>query len=142
MALLTDRQRQTVNIEKSALPGVLYHGTNGKTYQGQANRTLLEYQPAITSSFTPTATNKEVNVQKAIENISKAVSSGSLKEISLVSGVIDGANKVFMWASVPLIVNYNGQTLREGVGYTLSGTITTLTNAPFVGEYVWAYGNY
>lgn len=142
MALLTQRQLQTINISRSAVPGLLYHGTDGKTYLGQSNRLLLEYQPAITSSFIPTATNKEVNVQKAIENVSKASAAGSLKEIPLLSGIINGINTVFVWTKVPLIVYYNGQTLREGVGYTLSGTTTILTNAPFVGEYVWAYGNY
>ena len=142
MAKLTARQIQTINIDRSAIPGMLYHGTDGKTYRGELNRTLLEYQPAVTSSFIPTPFNKEVNVQKAIENVSKAVSGASLKEITLLSGAIDGVNTVFIWQEVPLILNYNGQTLREGVGYTLSGTITTLTNAPFVGEYVWAYGTY
>ncbi|MES2395820.1 MAG: hypothetical protein V4549_07445 [Bacteroidota bacterium] len=142
MALLTARQIQTINIARSAIPGMLYHGTDGKTFQGQVDRKLLEYQPAVTSSFIPTATNKEVNVQKAIENISVAVAGASLKEIPLLSGVINGINTVFVWKYVPLIVNYNGQILREGVGYTISGTVTTLANAPFIGELVWAYGNY
>ncbi len=65
-----------------------------------------------------------------------------LSEITLLSGVIDGVNTVFVWANAPLMVYYNGQLLKEGVGYILSGTTTTLTNAPFTGEYVWAYGNY
>lgn len=142
MALLTDRQIQTINIERSAIPGRLYHGTNGKTYKGEPNKILLEYQPAITSSFIPTAYNKEVNVQKAIENLSAAVSGAPLREIPLLSGLVNGTNTVFVWTKVPLIVIYNGQQLREGVGYTISGTTTTLTNAPFVGEDVWAYGNY
>lgn len=142
MAKYTARQLQTINIERSAIPGMLYHGTDGKTYRGEPNRTLLEYQPAVTSSFTPTPYNKEVNVQKAIENLSRALAGSTLKEIPLISGAINGTNTVFVWKYVPLIVNYNGQTLREGVGYTLVGTVTTLTNAPFVGELVWAYGNY
>lgn len=75
--LLTQRQIQTINIARSAIPGRIYHGTDGKTYQGLANRTLLEYQPAVTSSFIPTPTNKEVTVQKAIENISNIVINNS-----------------------------------------------------------------
>ncbi len=141
MAILTDRQIQTVNITRSAIPGRIYHGVGGITYRGQPNKTLLPYQPAVSSSFIPTPFNKEVTVQKAIENIS-ASSGSSLKEIPLLSGVIDGVNTVFVWTKVPLIIVYNGQQLKEGVGYTISGTITTLTQAPFVGEYVWAYGNY
>ena len=142
MAILTARQIQTVNINRSAIPGRIYHGVGGITYIGQANRTLLAYQPAVSSSFIPTPFNREVTVQKAIENISAAVSGASLKEIPLLSGLINGINTVFIWTQIPLIVNYNGQILREGVGYTLSGNTTTLTFAPFVGEYVWAYGNY
>lgn len=123
------------------MPGMIYHGTDGKTYRGESNRILLEYQPAVTSSFIPTSFNKEVTVQKAIENIS-ASSGSSLKEIPLLSGLINGTNTVFVWTKVPLIIVYNGQQLKKGVGYTISGTITTLTQAPFVGEEVWAYGNY
>lgn len=141
MAKLTARQIQTININRSAMPGMIYHGTDGKTYRGESNRILLEYQPAVTSSFIPTSFNKEVTVQKAIENIS-ASSGSSLKEIPLLSGLINGTNTVFVWTKVPLIIVYNGQQLKKGVGYTISGTITTLTQAPFVGEEVWAYGNY
>lgn len=143
MALLTQREIQTVNITKSAILGRIYHGTDSITYQGQIDGTLLPYQPAVSSSFIPTPTNKEVTVQKAIENLGNIIGGSGLKEIRLIGGLINGTNKIFTWQYSPMIVELNGQMLRSGgVGYTLSGTVTTLINAPFVGDYLWAYGNY
>lgn len=69
MALLTEKQLNTINISRSAIPGRLYYGTDGKTYQGNADRTLFVYQPAITSSFIPTKRIPDTTVQKAIERI-------------------------------------------------------------------------
>lgn len=143
MSILTARDVQTVNINKSAIPGRIYHSTYGITYQGTSARTLMPYQPAVSSSFIPTPTNKEVTVQKAIENLGNIVGTGSLKEIPLSSGAIDGVNTVFVWAHAPLLLMLNGQTLQKGgVGYTIVGTTTTLVNAPYLGDYLLAYGNY
>lgn len=62
------------------------------------------------------------------------------QELSLVSGVIDGVNDTFVWSGNPLQVYYNGQLLREGVGYVQTGTTTVFTNPPFVGEDIWSFG--
>ena len=65
-----------------------------------------------------------------------------LKEIALSSGAINGVNTTFVWTEVPLQVYWNGQLLREGVGYTLTvATKTTVfTSPPFAGESIWANG--
>ena len=71
------------------------------------------------------------------------------KPITVVSGVVDGVNKVFVLQYKPSMV-INSNPLVEGVGYTLSGTgLTTVTFAlaPFggagqVADIPLYYGNY
>ena len=66
----------------------------------------------------------------------------SWQEITLLSGVINGINTIFVWTQIPTQVILNGQILRVGVGYTLLGTTITLTSPPYIGDYLWTYGNY
>lgn len=70
-----------------------------------------------------------------------------MKAIELVSGDIDGANKEFDFAQVPLQVFWQGQKLVKDAsvnGYSLSngGLKVTMTEAPEVGDHVEAYGVY
>ena len=65
-----------------------------------------------------------------------------MREITLISGTIDGLNSTYIWQHIPMQVYLNGQLLRESVGYTLSGTTIVLTTPPYTGDYLWAYGNY
>ena len=64
------------------------------------------------------------------------------QQIELDSGVIDGVNKVFVWAHDPIQVFVNGQLKQLNVGYTISGDTITLTDAPFADENICAFGNY
>lgn len=64
-----------------------------------------------------------------------------VQELTLVSGAINDVNTVFVWSNPPIFVFWNGQLLREGTGYTLVGSTTTFTTAPFTGDDVWAYEN-
>lgn len=69
----------------------------------------------------------------------------SMKAITLNSGSIDGSNKDFVFAQVPLQVFWQGQKLVKDAsvnGYTLSGTTVTMTEAPETGDHVEAYGVY
>lgn len=58
---------------------------------------------------------------------------GSIQDISF-TGAIDGSNNVFVLAEPPQQVFYNGQLLKLGEGYTISGLTVTTTLTPFVGE--------
>ena len=63
-----------------------------------------------------------------------------LQEIPLVSGVAPGVTFVFQ--SAPLQVYLNGQLLRLGTGYTVSGFTVTMLVTTYTGDLIWAYGNY
>lgn len=68
----------------------------------------------------------------------------TMKKIALVSGNIDGINKVFVWERAPLQVFWqNGKLVKDAAsnGYTLAVNTTTLTDAPLTGESLEAYGN-
>lgn len=64
------------------------------------------------------------------------------KKIILSSGVVDGVNTVFTFAELPIQVFLDGQLLTLGETYTLVGNIVTFIDAPFLGAFVSAYGNY
>lgn len=114
MALLTQRQIQNINISRSAISGRIYHGTDGKTYQGQSNKTLLEYQPAVTSSFIPTALNPEVTVQKAIENVSQAAN--DITDATLpFSDITTNNSSLIKHGFLPKLSGVSGQFM-DGVG--------------------------
>lgn len=68
-------------------------------------------------------------------------SGGGISELTLISGAIDDVNTVFVWSAPPVLLFWGGQCLREGTGYTLAGSTTTLTNPPNTGDDLWAYGN-
>ncbi len=126
----------TIHLKRLATPGRKYYGDNERVYLG----TLTGRLKLLTLSTDTVSGIPSPNITNNINNI---ISANNLKEIPLLSGVIDGVNKVFTWKYTPLIIELNGQTLRDGgVGYTLSGTTTVLINSPFTGEYLWAYGNY
>lgn len=130
---------QRIHRTRSAYQGKEYKCDDGHTYIGTADNRLRLVPVATETIFTPTATIPDRTTQQAIE----AVGGNALQlvRINLSYGMMNGTNKVFNWAQVPLMVYYNGQLLEKGVGYTQAGTITTLTNAPFAGESLMAYGN-
>jgi len=81
----------------------------------------------------------------AVANAIAAISSTQFKKLTLVSGAINGSNKVFVWNYAPIQVFWQNSKLVEGAasnGYTLAGVTTTFTDAPFTGESVEAYGNF
>lgn len=84
---------------------------------------------------------KMINNSLVVDTSGTSGSGGGLLELTLVSGAIDGVNNVFVWSNPPLLLFWNGQLLREGVGYTLSGSTTTLTDIPYTGDELWAYEN-
>lgn len=68
-----------------------------------------------------------------------------LQEIELVSGIIDGVNDTFVWDYPPELVYLNGQLLKDGEGYVLTGSTTVFATPPFAGadpDIIWTYGNY
>jgi len=65
---------------------------------------------------------------------------GNYDLLTLVSGVIDGSNMVFVFSDVPVQVVYNGNIV-DTSNYTLLGNQITLNFAPFTGETLTAYGN-
>jgi len=50
------------------------------------------------------------------------------------TGTINGVNKTFTVTTTPLFITYNGQTMYENSGYTLSSLTITMTDAPETGS--------
>lgn len=65
---------------------------------------------------------------------------GNYELLTLVSGVIDGSNMVFVFSDVPVQVVYNGNIV-DASNYVLAGNQVTLNFAPFTGETLTGYGN-
>lgn len=66
---------------------------------------------------------------------------GMYNELTLLSGLIDGINPVFVWSDAPIQLFRNGQLLSDGLEYTTSGNTTVLNSPPFVDDVLAAYGN-
>lgn len=62
------------------------------------------------------------------------------RDIPILTGAVNGTNAVFTFGYAPVQVYYNGQLLKEGTGYTLSGLTITLLITTYSGELLWAYG--
>jgi hypothetical protein len=60
------------------------------------------------------------------------------------AGAIDGVNRVFTLAVVPVLLffQYNSGVLVKNVGYTIAGNVVTLAVAPQIGDSVYASGIY
>lgn len=58
------------------------------------------------------------------------------------TGTINGSNVTFTLANTPaagtLLLQYNGQVLQPGVGYTITGATITMTTAPATGDHLYA----
>ena len=80
MALLTKKQIWELNVTRAAIFERLYFGDNGKTYKGLKNGQLTEFEQSSTTSFVPVETNKALDVQQAIENVSNLAYESSVKK--------------------------------------------------------------
>jgi len=130
MALLTQRQIAEIYTTKSAIVGKFYYSSEPDpvskrfikvTYQGQQDGTLSIYQPAITSSFKPIPNNLNVNVQKAIEELSNRVAistnngSGTLsvgQYTAFAGGGQIGATTLNDYANFVTVVASNGDSVK------------------------------
>lgn len=80
-------------------------------------------------------------IQNILSELQNIITS-DLEQLELISGDIDGNNKVFEWNDVPKLVFWqNGKLVKNATsnGYTISGNITTFTDAPELGDSVEAY---
>jgi len=74
------------------------------------------------------------------ETVAPTTSFFILQELTIVSGLAPGTS--FTFNAAPLQVYLNGQLLRSGVGYTVSGNSIEILTTIFEGDLIWAYGNY
>lgn len=78
----------------------------------------------------------------SINNIIESVSLTQSYQKIKYSGVIDGANNIFVFDHTPSAFYWGGQLQTEGSDYTLSGNTITMTTPPFIGDTVQGWGNY
>lgn len=140
MSVISIFEIQRIHRTRSAYQGKEYKCDDGHTYIGTDDNRLRLVPVATETIFNPTSTIPDQTTQQAIESVGG--NALQMVKINLSSGVKNGVNKVFVWAKAPFMVYYNGQLLEKGIGYTQTETITILTNAPFAGESLVAYGNF
>ena len=120
-----------------AITGQYYTILNGFTYIGTADNHLRLLSPAEEVIFKATTNVPPDNAQAAIEYVSN--NSGMLELLSIVSGICNGTNTIFVFNKPPKMVLNTGMVKVLNTGYIQNGTLVQFIDVPQTGDIVTAY---
>ena len=139
MSVMSVFEIQTMHRSRTAVLNQEYTCIDGHKYIGTEQKRLRLAPVASETIFKPTTTILSTTAQQAIETSN--ANTKTLQRLTLLNGVIDGANTSFTYEQAPMMVYYNGQLLNEGDGYARTFNTINLITVPAIGDILSVYGN-